>query len=74
MDTNLITRKQAEKLRAENYERCKRLLEEWEEPQMCIRIDCESSWDYHTKFKEIDYRGCKVLWGKVYWLAPTEIL
>lgn len=54
-DTGLITAKEAEDLWQKYYPEVVANLEEEERPQMCIWKDCETTTDYHTIEKEIDY-------------------
>ena len=74
--TDLITRKEADELWNKYYSDCIKKLENGNEPQMCIWIDCKNDTNYHaTAFnKSIDYRDNLVVEnGKIYILEKREL-
>lgn len=72
VDTDLITRPEAEKLWKENYEKIKTKWNNYESPQMCLWIDCKDNTDYHTIDKEIDYRDYQLINDNFYKLTPIN--
>jgi hypothetical protein len=72
-DTWLITRIDAFKLRDKYIDDCKKRIEDWESPQMCIWWDCNSTIDYSVVIKEIDSRECILENWKIYKVSKELI-
>lgn len=73
-DTELITRKDADKLVQKYLEDIKGRWDDIESPQMVIWIDCDTNTDYHTMDLEIDYRDCELSNGHFYRIKREEII
>lgn len=65
-DTELITYDEAKELWNKWLPDLKERWDEFESPEMCIWINCESNTDYHTVGKDIDYRDCELKNGRFY--------
>ena len=73
-NTGLITRQEADGL-LEKYKQD--LIERWndfESPQMCIWVDCDSETSYHTMAVEIDYLDCVLKNGHIYRVKEERVL
>ena len=66
VDTNLITREEADKLMADNIEDLKSKWDELDSPQMAIWINCESNTSYNEIAVNIDFRDCILKSGHFY--------
>lgn len=66
-DTGLITRTEADSLWHKYLDK---VIQSWDLcPQMGIWIDCDTTTDYHTVIKEIDYNDCVLKNGHIYKLT-----
>lgn len=72
-DTGLITCTEANKLWEKYYYDCLSRLKREEKPQMCIWKDCNSTTDYSSVEKEIDYRDdYEINGGEYYKVQKTK--
>jgi len=74
VDTDLITREEADKLMAENIEDLKDNWDELSSPQMCIWVGCDKNTDYHTMAVDIDFRDCILEDGHFYRVKKEKII
>lgn len=73
VDTDLITRTEANRFWNESMETLKENWDEYESPQMCLWIECTKNTDYHTVGKEIDFRDCVLENGHFYRVTKEKI-
>lgn len=72
-DTDLITYDEAKSLWNKWIDHVKDHWDEWDSPEMCIWINCESNTDYSTVGKDIDFRDCELKNGIFYKVKKEQI-